>query len=324
MRKNLLISAALLAGAAMTVSAADTLPFDFEMNSQDQFDKCTTFEPKAHGSQWYFTNLYTDLGPLFAVGFNADEPMDEWIILPAVDFGNTNRIEVSVEARSQSAAAPESFEVCLGRENTIEAMDVKVMAEEWPAGTFSGDDLSFRVSTAELDTEGGVWYVGIRCTSPVYQWGLFFRNLKIRSLGEGTGEPPVVPVDGISIEGEAEYTVAPGATITLTAVVTPADATDKTVAWTSSDESVATVDGNGVVTAASGIENGKATVTATCGGFSASVKVTVDKNVGIEGIETESSDSAEYYDLQGMRLSAPEKGRPVIVRQGGRTFKAIL
>lgn len=117
MRKNLLISAALLAGAAMTVSAADTLPFDFEMNSQDQFDKCTTFEPKAHGSQWYFTNLYTDLGPLFAVGFNADEPMDEWIILPAVDFGNTNRIEVSVEARSQSAAAPESFEVCLGREH---------------------------------------------------------------------------------------------------------------------------------------------------------------------------------------------------------------
>ena len=77
-------------------------------------------------------------------------------------------------------------------------------------------------------------------------------------------------------------------------------------------------------TAASGIENGKATVTATCGGFSASVKVTVDKNVGIKGIETESSDSAEYYDLQGMRLSAPEKGRPVIVRQGGRTFKAIL
>ena len=73
-------------------------------------------------------------------------------------------------------------------------------------------------------------------------------------------------------------------------------------------QSVATVDGNGVVTAASGIENGKATVTATCGGFSASVKVTVDKNVGIKGIETESSDSAEYYDLQGMRLSALKIG----------------
>lgn len=64
-----------------------------------------------------------------------------------------------------------------------------------------------------------------------------------------------------------------GETATLTVTVKPDDATDKTVTWSSSDESVASVD-NGKVTA---IKSGKVTVTAKCGGKTAecSVMVTV-------------------------------------------------
>ena len=53
-----------------------------------------------------------------------------------------------------------------------------------------------------------------------------------------------------------------GETAELTAKVDPSNATDPTVTWTSSDETVATVDANGKVTAVGG---GTATITAKAG-----------------------------------------------------------
>ena len=65
--------------------------------------------------------------------------------------------------------------------------------------------------------------------------------------------------------------LAVGESAILTATVKPDDATDKTVTWSSSDESVAKVD-NGKVTA---VKSGKATVSAKCGGKTAECVVTV-------------------------------------------------
>ena len=62
-----------------------------------------------------------------------------------------------------------------------------------------------------------------------------------------------------------------GQTGTLTATVTPDNATDKTVTWTSSDKNVATV-ADGVVTA---VGKGTATITAAAGGKTATCKITV-------------------------------------------------
>ncbi len=59
----------------------------------------------------------------------------------------------------------------------------------------------------------------------------------------------------------------------LYATVYPEDATNKTVIWTSSDESVAKVSDSGYVT---GISVGKATITASCGNVSASCDVEVE------------------------------------------------
>ena len=75
----------------------------------------------------------------------------------------------------------------------------------------------------------------------------------------GYENPTTVNVTGITLsQTEAAVTIG-GETLTLTATVAPDDATDKTVTWTSSDPTVATV-ADGVVTA---VAAGTATITAT-------------------------------------------------------------
>lgn len=68
-------------------------------------------------------------------------------------------------------------------------------------------------------------------------------------------------VTGINVTA-AKKEIAPGKTTTVTATVTPADATRQIVKWTSSNEDVATVNFAGTVVAKKGAE-GTATITAT-------------------------------------------------------------
>lgn len=83
--------------------------------------------------------------------------------------------------------------------------------------------------------------------------------------------------------------VTVGKTIILTAEVLPADATNKTVTWTSSDTTFATVDSTGKVT---GVKAGEATIKASAGGKDATVKVTV-KAAATSGGETGGSTGGE-------------------------------
>lgn len=82
--------------------------------------------------------------------------------------------------------------------------------------------------------------------------------------------------------------VTAGETITLEATVSPENATSKTVTWTSDNNEVATVK-DGVVT---GVKAGEATITASAGGKTATVKVTV-KAAATSGGETGGSGSGE-------------------------------
>ena len=94
-----------------------------------------------------------------------------------------------------------------------------------------------------------------------------------------------VTVENIAVSGitlsQSAASLLKGELLTLTATVVPADAFDKTVTWSTSDESIAAVDGNGVVTA---VAEGTATITATAGGHSAACLITVEKGVAVSGI----------------------------------------
>ena len=84
---------------------------------------------------------------------------------------------------------------------------------------------------------------------------------------------PAVPVTGVSIN-PAEVSIEVGDEATLIATVAPIDATNQAVTWSSSDESVATVDNYGKVTAI-GEGSAEITVRTDDGGLEATSEVTV-------------------------------------------------
>ena len=125
---------------------------------------------------------------------------------------------------------------------------------------------------------------------------------------EVTVEAKVIPVSGITVDKET-LSIVEGEDATLTATVAPEDASDKTFAWSTSDEKVATVDENGKVTA---VAAGTATITATTtdGGKTAKCEVTVEaKVIPVEGVtvDKETLEMVEGDEATLAATVAPEE-----------------
>ena len=99
--------------------------------------------------------------------------------------------------------------------------------------------------------------------------------------------PIAKPVESVKLNKNAT-TIEVGGTEILTATIFPLDSDDPTLTWTSSDETVVTVNQNGRIAAVSA---GTAVVTATAGGKSDTCTVTV--------IEADKTNSATIDDLPG-------------------------
>lgn len=85
-------------------------------------------------------------------------------------------------------------------------------------------------------------------------------------------KPEPVAVESVTLNATT-LTLEPGKTRTLTATVLPENADDRTVMWSSSDASVATVGNDGTVTA---VSIGEATITVQAGEMTAECAITVN------------------------------------------------
>jgi uncharacterized protein YjdB len=101
----------------------------------------------------------------------------------------------------------------------------------------------------------------------------------------------VIPVTGISVN-PTTASLEISKSLQLSAIVSPSDASNKLVSWTSSDVSIASISATGLV---SGIKSGTVTITAKSqdGNFTATSKITVSNSVplGISGFTLVNADS---------------------------------
>ena len=107
-------------------------------------------------------------------------------------------------------------------------------------------------------------------------------------------ESAVITVTGIELDKTSLELKQGGDTATLTATVSPDEATDKTVTWSSDNEAVVTV-ANGVVTP---VAKGTAVITAKVGDKTATCEVTVKQlySITFTGPYSNATLVMEYYE----------------------------
>lgn len=106
-----------------------------------------------------------------------------------------------------------------------------------------------------------------------------------------TVKSKAIPVTGISLD-KSSMSLAIGDSEYLNATITPSDATDKSVSWTSSNTAIATVSSSGHVTAKA-VGNAIITATTTDGSKKATCSVTVS-SVAVTGVSLNKSSLSLY------------------------------
>lgn len=124
-----------------------------------------------------------------------------------------------------------------------------------------------------------------------------------------------ISVESVTLD-KTTLSINEGSSYTLTATITPSDATNKSLIWTSDNESVATVS-NGKVTA---VSEGSATITVTTedGDYSATCEVTVTKRAVTQ--KPSSTDDTENDETKVEDTTVAQGKLP----QTGTTYIAIF
>ena len=178
-----------------------------------------------------------------------------------------------------------------GQDDLLSGWEVNPKA----SGTRNGNTFTFRVKTSDHNNESGTYYTHIYAYDNSYRG-----NGSGPVMLSATVPVPPVEVTGVKLNKTSLSFTGTGSSQTLTATVSPSNATNKTLTWSSSNTSVATVS-NGVVKA---VGFGTATITAKSNnGKTASCSVTVNP-IQPTGIKA-TPETSTLYGLNGtVKLSA--------------------
>lgn len=225
MKKFLLFAAAL--GCAFASKAADyTLPFSFTA-SEESLTQCTVIDVAENGEtgyngavsgKWFY---YGETKNAFKYNYLMSAPADDWLILPAVDFGDCKKVKVSFQIETYSDK--EDLAVCLGHEATAAGMTENVMTlTDFSKSSFT--EMSAEVTVP--DDGNSVWHLGFHATSPAFRGWIYLKDFKIESADGGvTVAAPAAPVVKSSTIKDLDYS----AVVTMPSVDTDGQAIEGTL-----------------------------------------------------------------------------------------------
>lgn len=162
------------------------LPFTFAA-SQETFDQCEVID--LDGSVDNYGNIQGAwsyaMGNGFKYTYNPTSDANDWLILPLVDFGESTRVKISVDVKTEYDT--EKFEICLGQERTAEAMTLQVMKKsDFVSRNWTTLSAEVKIPASLGRTASGEWALGIHAMSPKNHYNMYFDNIKIESTSTTT------------------------------------------------------------------------------------------------------------------------------------------
>ena len=191
----------------------------------------------------------------------------------------------------ESINLPNSFNVYLNEEKTLEYTFSPQNANKKDIYWLSADE-----SIASITSDGVITGNSLGTTKIIA-----FTTNGVRSECSVTVCKRNIQAQSITIDNTNPNILNNGDTFKLNATVYPADTTDKSIAWSSSNPDVASVDGNGLVTAKTA---GTVTITANCVNTAINATATIRVNqitsyIGSDNFCLKLKGTNSYLDHQG-------------------------
>ena len=258
-----------------------------------------------------WTSSNTDVATVTAEGIVTAKGAGTSVITAKTYNGKTAKCTITVKQQVTAIAlSDETVSLWVGKKKTLTATAAPTTANNTSINWSSSDNKVATVSSKGVITAKGKGTCTITCTAA--------DGYGTKNICEVTVKQPVTEI----ALSETTASLWVGDTKTITATATPTTAGNISVTWSSSDNSVASVSSEGVITA-----NGEGTCTITCTaadgyGTSSICEVTVmQQTTGIEDLQIPKDESPVYYNLSGQRINKANAQKGIYIKNGKKYAK---
>ena len=257
-----------------------------------------------------WTSSNTDVATVTAEGIVTAKGAGTSVITAKTYNGKTAKCTITVKQQVTAIAlSDETVSLWVGKKKTLTATAAPTTANNTSVNWSSSDNKVATVSSKGVITAKGKGTCTITCTAA--------DGYGTKNICEVTVKQPVTEI----ALSETTASLWVGDTKTITVTATPTTAGNISVTWSSSDNSVASVSSEGVITA-----NGEGTCTITCTaadgyGTSSICEVTVmQQATSIEELQI-ANDKSSIYNLNGQRINMAHAQKGVYIKNGKKYAK---